>query len=122
MIEFELNEAKGISIFDVEGFVTWQEIKDAVAYHFAQHPTRDVIWDFRDAEVSRLGGENIVEIVQDLNRLSVVRKNPRTVIVMGGDIWIAELYREISKNVNSPTTYQIVDTRDEALKWLEESP
>ena len=120
MIEFEFDKSKNLSVFIVNGNVTWPEIKETTAHYYAAHPTPDVIWDMTNAQLSELDAEGIKQAAQDIKKAASARKGGRTVFVISGDteMLFVKLYCTICETIDSPITYHIVETRDEALKWL----
>ena len=108
-------------LFDVQGPVTASDIIAAFSDQFSTRPSDRVIWNVLNADFSNLGVADMRRIVEHTVPFDSVREKPRTVFIARGNVEmiLLKLYKEVAGEGRPGITYQIVGTREEALKWLE---
>lgn len=112
-----------VTLFDVQGFLTANELIAAFTAQMSERPTNDIIWYFHDADLSGFVTADMRRMIECARSFEKVRPDPRTVLVARGRIEaiLFKLYSEIAKDARLRTSFHITDTRDKALAWLRSS-
>ena len=58
-----VDQDKSLTVHEVSGKVTIEDIIEAMAAFYAHEPTRHLIWDFTQAEVIDLSSENLKKVL-----------------------------------------------------------
>ena len=111
---------RDIVLFTVRGtFDVWSALRAAIDF-FEQHPVGRSLWDFREADVSGLTLEEMREAYREIRRDTGRPRDTRTALVFGGsaNAGLAKLYMAMVEAENTPVSYGVFETLEEACSWL----
>ena len=122
-IDVTVDRDAGLVIFTVHGAVSTEVYCRVIAEQFKRQQAPDAIWDLRNADLSEMSADRLLEVAQAVQSTLHYRgPNPRTVFVSTEqqERILAKLYREISLNLNTRIAYHIVDSIAGARAWLDQ--
>lgn len=117
-IDVEL-EAPDLSLFEVRGVVTAEEIVSALRGQYGAHPTRFSIWNLLAAEFHRLDPAALERVA--VQTVDVVSKRKRPVSIFAVPALSAPLFQlfgELSELAGSRTRFRIAGSMAEARQIL----
>ncbi|MBW2237975.1 MAG: hypothetical protein JRF39_02810 [Deltaproteobacteria bacterium] len=105
----------------VEGVFTAKEAKEKIeVYYLGNSITKNTLWDFTKADVSKITTDEYQEIVNVAKKYAHLRKGGRSALVLSKDVGygIGRMYGALSEIENIP--YEIRSFRDikDAREWL----
>lgn len=109
-------------VLTAHGAVVVDDVVAAVQTHFAQHPLRDVIWDFSHASLDDLRDIGLVRIARASAQSAPQRgAGARTAFVARGRLAeeLIELFRTFAVAFSSPIEYRLCADLDQAMQWLQ---
>jgi hypothetical protein len=120
-IETERRPDLDRTIHTVHGPFTAADVIGVIRTEWSAHPTRDVLWDFCDADPARLTVEELRSIVEEVRRHAHLRPGGRTVLVGGDDLGfgVARMHVAYSEIEHSPIAYHVARSRAEGEAWLD---
>lgn len=112
---------RNLTVFTVKGMVRPVEVIEAIKQAYGRESTSDSLWDFTEAFWGPFENDELVEIAGSAQQFADNRGDARTVIIAADrmESLIVKLYTLITERLNSPITYHITTTRDDAYAWLD---
>jgi len=114
---------RNVTVFEASGPVTPEDVSLAVEERFSNGPRPNAIWDLTDADVSKWTNDGLRHVAAVSRKFVAGRENGLSIIVVS-DIakqMFIKLYTAISEGeLNSPITYVVLDTIDEAYAALDQ--
>jgi hypothetical protein len=112
-----------LTLFAVQGAVTADELIEACTDQLTDRPTDNVIWEFRDVDLSQLDYIGLYKIAEYSRETEEFRKTPKTALVAKGQVQrtLLKLYTEVADHAELRTTFRIFADREDALAWLRQS-
>ena len=106
------------------GPVTAEELMAALGAYYAGSPTRLALCDLSQAKLSLLSTDDIARIVSFTIARAEVRAGGKTAILASRDLeyGMARMYEMLAELRRHPVVIRAFRDRDEALRWLGESP
>ncbi len=120
MIHSRRGRSGDLTIHEVQGSVTTEDILKVIeAFHIA-NPTLHVLWDFRQAEAVHLSASDIQQVVNQVQQYAKDRKGGKTALVLPDDLWYGQgrmvhAYAELRE---LPVTFSCFRSMAEAEEWL----
>ncbi len=120
MIESTVDSTRDLTRYTCRGRVTVQEIAQVVETFYQDTPTRLVLWDFREADLRGVVGDDVRCLASRVKQLAHSRAGGKTAIVASEDLAFAwgrmyALTAEVSHQQSPVRTFRDLD---EAEKWL----
>ncbi len=114
-----VDRARQLTIHTAQGELTPLDIQ-ACLETFFQDPTPDVLWDFREAGLNRLGGEYMKRLADYLIKQTPRRPRGKTALVAPRDLEFGRLRKETAYiDGKVPVVYRVFRTMDQARAWLD---
>ncbi len=112
-----------LTLFAVQGVVAADELIDACTDQLNAQPTDNVVWEFRDVDLSLLDYAGLYKIAEYSKETEELRKSPKTALVAKGHVQrtLLKLYTEVAAHAELRTTFRIFADREAALDWLKEA-
>ena len=109
-----------LTLFAVQGIVSADELIEACTSQLTREPTDNVMWEFRDVDLSRLDFAGLHKIAEHSKSTEVHRDAPKTAFVARGKVHrsLLRLYTELAAHAELRTTFRVFADREEALAWL----
>ena len=119
-VELKRVEKDDLTILKLTGKILVQEVKEAILSFYHKNPTRFVLWDTRDGDISHLSEHNIRHLVQTATRLLPTKENGRTAIIATEELSInissmAEVFSGVFRQDNP---IKVFFGQEEAYQWL----
>lgn len=112
--------SRDLVIFTVRGaFDVRAALTDAIAF-YDRHPVGKSLWDFSEADLSALTLEEMRDAYRDIRRDTGRPGDTRAALVFGNDAFagLAHLYQAMVEAENTPVSYGVFKTTEQALVWL----
>jgi hypothetical protein len=119
-IETTIDRAADLTVHTVSGDVTAPEIVDALHRYFAGVPTKYILWDLCEADLTGLTASDVRMIAQTARRYTHLRPGGRTALLACSD-FVYGLGRMLEQTLSaseSPVEAMTFHDRDAALAWL----
>jgi len=109
------------TVHTVHGRFTADDVIETIRREWTAQPTRDVLWDFCEADASALTVDGLRSIVEEVRRHAHRRPGGRTVLVGSDDLvfGVARMHVTYSEIEHSPIVYHVARSLEEGEKWLE---
>lgn len=123
-IRSQVIPCSGVSYFEVRGRLQCDVFIQAMVEHWTKTPTPHAVWDFEYAELSDLDADSCHELATVANDLAKSRGNhPRSVLITKNkaEYFLLRYFVELMEIGNSPISYEIVDTKDLAVQYLQDN-
>ena len=115
------DESHALTIFTVEGELTFQEQMNALKAFYSGDPTANVLWDFRLMKGNRVSSQELEELFNFIKANRGKRLQGKTALVATSDLdfglsRVSEAYSQIRQ---LPWEMKAFRTMDEALEWID---
>jgi hypothetical protein len=119
-ITSRIDSSRDLTIHTAKGDVSIDEIMEKVeALYGSSHRTLNVLWDFRNAALSRIPSEDIRSLI-DLAEphRKIPRKGGKTAIVVqtAVDFGLSRMYENLADRL--PHETMVFQSMEEALHWI----
>ena len=110
-----------MTIFAVEGELTFQEQMDALKAFYSGEPTANVVWDFRLLEGKRISSQELEEISDFIKTNQAKRPQGKTALVVSNDLdyGLSRASMTLYEIRNVSLSLMPFPSMDEALKWID---
>ena len=107
-------------MFKVRGIVTGEGIAEALHREMSDEPVNNIIWDLSHASLSSLQPDELAAIASCAKQFEPMRSRPRTAIIVSSsvDAVFMRLYEAVAVKTDLHTTFQIVNSLEEAFAWI----
>jgi hypothetical protein len=121
-ISKQIDEAKQLTTFTIDGEATFEEIAAAVRSLYEEAPTRDVFWDCSNGSVANLTTEHVEKLASLSPRFGSARNGGKTALYSPGDMafGLSRMFEIIGNLRKVPIQLKVFRDKDEAKLWLEE--
>lgn len=114
-----VDRAKQLTIHTARGEITTPDIQ-ACLETFYQDPTRDVLWDLREASMSQVSGKDMERFAEYLIAQAPLRPRGKTALVAPEDLEYGTIRMGMGYvGDRGPITYNVFRTMDQAKAWLD---
>ncbi|BBO76964.1 hypothetical protein DSCW_43810 [Desulfosarcina widdelii] len=115
------DESHALTIFTVEGELTFEEQMNALKAFYSGDPTANVLWDFRLMKGNRVSSQELEELFNFIKANRAKRLQGKTALVATSDLdfglsRVSEAYSQIRQ---LPWEMKAFRTMDEALEWID---
>jgi hypothetical protein len=119
-IKVAVDEDKGLTIHEVVGVITVEEVLSIFAGFASDSPTLYLLWDFSRADVSNAASDDLRKILSVAKEKAHVRQGGKTALLTSGklEFGLARMYGILSEIYEHPISHRIFTEKDEAIKWL----
>jgi len=116
------NPEKELTTLVVSGELSKQKWLEAHRSIYEGHPTKNLLWDFRNADFRRITSEDVGFMADYVQEHGHLRAGGKTAWVVSnalefGMLRMAEAFGEIRK---LPFEIKLFRSMDEAIQWLDE--
>ena len=124
MIHSRRGPTGDLTIHEVRGPVTTEDIRKVIEGFHVAHATRNVVWDFRQADAAHLSTIEIQELVDDVKRYAQNRQGGKTALVLADDLWYGQgrIFHAYAELKELPVTVSCFRSMTEAEAWLGVDP
>jgi hypothetical protein len=111
-----------VTLFAVQGVVSADELIQACTNQLTARPTDNVVWEFRDVDLSQLDYVGLYKVAEHSKATEEPRQSPKTALVARGKVQrtLLKLYTEVAAHAELRTAFRVFADREEALAWLRE--
>ena len=119
-IETKIDIPFELTVNTVKGQIVTKDVTDWLNNYYSDTVTRLILWDFREADLSKIKTEDFREIVKDVKKISLERVDGKTAFVVKRDFEFGigrmmEAFGEIEKMHFESRSFR---NMDDAKKWL----
>ena len=110
-----------LTIHTAQGELQFNEVVTTLSAFFANEPTTNVLWDLREAVLTRLTGDQIRIFVEFAAQRNVTRQGGRTALLVSERVGDYSMVRmvEILGNMLGPNVEGVIfHDYEEAMQWL----
>ena len=120
-ISQSIDASRVLTIFTVNGMMTFEEQMGAIKSFYDGKPTPNVLWDFRSMEGSRITSDELYEIVSYIEKHKDKRPQGKTALVSATEIdygisRASEIYSEVKA---LPWSIRALRSFYEAIIWID---
>jgi hypothetical protein len=117
-----IDKAKDLTVFKVNGDLTFDKIMPIVKAFYDGDPTMHVLWDLLDTTDIQLTSEEVETIAKFNPRFGGKRASGKTTFVAQKDILfgLSRMFEIQSDLEGAPFPIMVFRTMDEAHQWLDE--
>ena len=119
-IKITKNEDRDLTIHDVTGSVSEEEMYDALENFYKGEPTTLLLWDMSQADVSQVTTETLQRFIRKSTQLGGSRQGGRTAVIASEDLQygLARMSEVLTEIESAPYSFRAFRSRQEALRWL----
>ena len=120
-IKITRDEYQDLTLHDVTGLVSEEEMYDAVETLYKREPTALLLWDMSQADVSHVTPDILQKFVRKSTELAVRRQGGgRIAVVASEDLQygFARMSVVFAEMESAPYSFSAFRSRQEALQWL----
>jgi hypothetical protein len=113
---------KNLTIIEVSGRVTLEELIDEISSFYRSEYTANLIWEFSNADVSEMQSDHLRQIICHAQKFVDLRQNGKTALVMPGSLafGLGRMYEILAEIEDLPRTLAVVRDIREAMAWLDQ--
>jgi hypothetical protein len=111
---------RDLTIHDVAGPVSEEEMYDALENFYKREPTALLLWDMSQADVSQVTTETLQRFLRKSTQLGGSLQGGRTAVIASEDLQygLARMYEAFAEIESAPYSFRAFRSRQEALQWL----
>lgn len=112
--------SKDLTIFTVEGEITFQEHKTVLEDFYKEKPTANVIWDFRLIRGKRISRDEIKVLINFIKNHGGKRVRGKSAVVTQTDLdfGLSRMSHAYIDMERIPLEIEIFRNMEEALEWM----
>lgn len=120
-IEMHVDESRKLTVFFVQGEISFEEQISVLREFYAGTPTPNVIWDFRKITGSRISVDELREIIAFIKLHQHRRGHGKTAMVTDSDLdfGLSRVSRTYGEIEELPWRIHPFRSMEEALEWIE---
>jgi hypothetical protein len=118
-IKIEIDKARDLTIHIITGKTSPEEIISTLE-SFYNNPTKHLLWDFSQADVSGITGDDLKHILSVADKYANRRPQGKTAILATSDLpfGLGRQYSILGNLHESPVHIEPFRSYDMAIKWL----
>ena len=125
-IKVFIDKELDVAEFRVEGILTYQELRDAIARYYSGTLTKYTVWDFTNADVKNFRNNELMQIGNQVNLAGKAREKCFDVIIVPGLIHygLARVYAGYSEAIQKKSDAlktMVFRSREHAFNWIREN-
>lgn len=119
-IEITRVPEEDLTIFNVRGSLSAEEIIEYSKEHYMDNPTQLVMWDITNGSISEIDVEEFGKISTAVKPYTEKRAGGKTAFVgsVDADFGMGRMYESYAEVEKLPIQYRTFRNRDEAMSWL----
>ena len=123
MITSHIDREYQLTTHICKGIVSIEDLIDAIKNLYDKEPTPNHLWDFTEAETSKLTGEQVRTLASYAKSYAPSRIGGRTAIVTTNEatFGIARMYEVFAETTGQKVEIMVFRSLNEAMRWLEAS-
>jgi hypothetical protein len=121
-ITSQIDQSNQLTTHIATGDISSDDIIRAIESFYKENPTKNVIWDFRDAGPDALLSYDKLENIARFTKKHLEsRRSGKTALVVSTDVGfgLARMYGAFAEIENLSHSVQVFRFMDEATQWLE---
>jgi hypothetical protein len=120
-VDTQINRENNLTVHTVTGQPTYESIIQALSLAYAQSPTKSILWDASQAELSHLDGESWRRIMKKAKTFAPLRQEGKTAVVVGRNVdfgmgRMLEAFADIEETEFEFKVFRSIET---ATQWLD---
>jgi hypothetical protein len=118
-VRIEVNPEADLTTHTVTGNITTDEII-SILEEFYRHPTKFLLWNLSQADLSNITGDDLRHILEVSNTLCKHRKHGKTAILAPSDLpfGLGRQYAILGELYDNPVHIESFRSYDMAIAWL----
>lgn len=119
-IKITRDEDQGLTIHDVTGTVSEEEMYDAQENYYIKEPTKRLLWDMSQADVSHITSDILQKFIRRSVSFGSQHKGGRVAVFASKDLQygLARMSKAFTEMESAPYSFNVFRSRKEALDWL----
>lgn len=119
-IDVRINTNDDITVFTAEGLLSAEEIEEFSTQYYTKIPTKNVLWDARNATVVEISPDEFRKIAKIMKESTLHRKFGKTAFVNDNneDYDMGKLYEGLAIVEKLPVRYRVFRNMADAENWL----
>ena len=117
-----VDQEKQLTIITIVGDLSLEKLMEVIKPLYEKRPSKNVLWDVRNASMAPISNEDIQSIVKYLKQHGEVRTGGKSAIVASEDFnyGITRMIKTYSEIDKISFTMNVFRSMEEAVQWLEE--
>lgn len=109
-----------VTILKARGRITSKDILQASDDFYAHTPTKQLLWDFSDADLSAVSSDDLKTIASYTKQYGHLRPNGKTALYVSGELsyGLSRQYTTLAELENHSIRFASFRAYDEAMEWL----
>jgi len=119
-IKITRDESKDLTMFDVTGLASDEELLHTLETYYEREPTALVLWDLSQADFSRISTKAVKAFIQRTAVFGLQREGGRTAVFAPLDLQfgLSRMSEVFAEETFAPFDLRVFRSREEALEWL----
>ena len=120
MITTTVNTSMQLTVHRCQGRVAVTDIEKIIVGFYDQEPTLNVLWDFSEADLSKVTIGEIEQLAKTVNAVSHSRSSGKSAIISPQDIsfGLSRVYQAFAESGEAKSETKVFRNEQEALDWL----
>lgn len=120
MITTIRDEARDLTAHLCEGRVAIEEIAETIRKFYSGVPTRHVLWDLTEADVSDIHSSQIESLADLVKSIAHSRSGGKTALVAASDLsfGLSRVYQALAEITDQASELQVFRSVEEARAWI----
>jgi hypothetical protein len=121
-IKFKLDPSKNLGTFIANGSLLFDEVQEAIQQFYTNTnplPSRNILWDLRNASVNEIRSDEAGQLAQLAVRIDKRKEIGKTAIVASSDLvyGVSKIFEAYTGNPD--IKFQVFRDMEDALEWIE---
>lgn len=119
-IEIMIDTDKDLTVFEVRGDLTAEEIMRYSSEYYQTRPTKLVLWDCSSGSVKNITSKEFRQIAEKMKKIAEKRVGGKTAFVgdVTADFGMGRMYEAFAEIEGLPVEYRTFKNLEDARKWL----
>lgn len=119
-IDVLLDFDRDITVFNITGDLTADEIITAIQLEYAHNPTTHVIWDLSAGSLDRITADDFRRVARAAQGTRVPAPEAKTAWVGSDDLayGLMRMYTALAEAAEVPANYQVFRQRADGFEWI----
>jgi len=119
-IKITRDEDQDLTIHDVTGTVSEEEMHNALENFYNKKPTKLLLWDMSGTDVSHVTSDILEKFIGKSVEFGLRRQGGRIAIFASEDLQygLARISKVFAEMNSAPFSFHVFRSRQEALQWL----
>ncbi|MBU0768680.1 MAG: hypothetical protein KJ687_06290 [Proteobacteria bacterium] len=123
-ITSQIDQSGQLTTHIATGEISSTDIIRVIESFYKENPTKNIIWNFRDADTDALlslSYNELKDIVRFTKQHEALRRSGKTALVVSTDLafGLGRMYDTLAEIENLSHSVKVFRSMDEAIKWLE---